>query len=151
MRADVLANRQLQSVTCKALLVQRALLEQLLTKMDGDFGEWSTDIRKAIRTYSSSHKTFRMILWLTIVLHMFCWLLTKNSQFVSRCLIRNPFKVPSVFLKPTMFVNPRAVGTTGNRADETWRAGWPESADLFWTLAAAPWQTSFATTETCFI
>ena len=39
-----------------------------------------------------------------------------------------------------MFVNPRAVGTTGNRADETWRAGWPESADLFWAFVAAPWQ-----------
>lgn len=33
----------------------------------------------------------------------------------------------------------RAVGTSKSPADQTWRAGWPESADHWWTLVAAPW------------
>ncbi len=37
----------------------------------------------------------------------------------------------------------RAVGTSSSPADQTWRAGWPESADEWWTLVAAPWMFWF--------
>ncbi|CAL1145171.1 unnamed protein product [Cladocopium goreaui] len=80
---DATSNRNLQSLTCRVLLAQKACLDLFINFMESDATSWPVAVRQSIKEVTASHNTIRAKL---------------------------------------------------SAGDETWRAGWPESAERFWQL-----------------
>ena len=56
---DATSNRNLQSLTCRVLLAQKACLELFINFMESDATSWPAAVRQAIKEVTASHNTLR--------------------------------------------------------------------------------------------
>ena len=115
---DATSNRSLQSLTCRVLLTQKCLLELFMNWMDSE-AEWTPSVKAALRSVTENHRTLRLNFDVQILLlkYVFSIFIPKESPFGTQT--------------PTpIYHHPRKLDSQ----DETWRAGWPESAERFWQL-----------------
>jgi hypothetical protein len=47
LSSDKLSTRNLQAITCQTLLAQKSLLQLILEKVDTDFTDWPSSVKKA--------------------------------------------------------------------------------------------------------
>lgn len=125
---DATSNRNLQSLTCRVLLAQKACLDLFINFMESDATSWPVAVRQSIKEVTASHNTIRANLGFDYLCQQL------SEDFFGRFPTEPIMAHINIHCPPNMIWFSWEVWRKLSAGDETWRAGWPESAERFWQL-----------------